>query len=250
MNISDNEEVRSDVKRQIEEILKKHQIVLDKSPEKESQPDLPVIENNNSDIFSKTIKDKEIRLDPNKTIMSKTDTHGIIEYANEYFIEISGYSEYELMGKPHNFIRHPDMPGVIFKVMWDRLKHGDNIYALVKNLAKDGRYYWVLTNFETKYDENNKIVAYYARRKAAPTNAIYQIEKIYKTLRAIEKNQGLEVAEKYFSGMLEEKNLSYDEFIMQILNVNETNIGYYFNDEKQVEKETKKKSIINRLFKR
>ncbi|MEJ2469266.1 MAG: PAS domain S-box protein, partial [Campylobacterales bacterium] len=64
--------------------------------------------------------DEEIKLDPKKYIVSKTDPKGIIEYGNDYFVEISGYKESELIGQPHNIIRHPDMPKVVFKLMWDR----------------------------------------------------------------------------------------------------------------------------------
>ena len=82
-----------------------------------------------------------IKLDKHKYIMSRTDTKGNIEFGNDYFFKISGYSPQELIGKPHNIIRHPDMPKVVFKLMWDRIQSGQNIFAIVKNLAKDGRFY-------------------------------------------------------------------------------------------------------------
>ena len=193
--------------------------------------------------------EKEIKLDPSRVIMSKTDPSGIIEYANDYFMEISGYEEYELMGQPHNIIRHPDMPEVIFKLLWERLHKGENIHALVKNLAKDGRYYWVLTNFETKYDADEKIVSHYARRKAAPGNAIYQIEKLYKTLLAIEQKHNPETAEKYFFGLLEERGQGYDAFILDLLNITPNTIKAYFMDPNEQKKTKEKKSFLGKLFK-
>jgi len=192
--------------------------------------------------------DREIKLDPSLIIMSKTNTKGIIEYANDYFMEICGYEEYELMGQPHNVIRHPDMPKVIFKLLWERLHKGENIHALVKNLAKDGRYYWVLTNFETKYNESGEIISYYARRKAAPENAIFTIEKLYKTLLAIEKNQSTEVAEKYFYGLLEEKGQTYDSFILNVLNVSQSSLQNYFSDTSIIKENSNKKGFLKRLF--
>lgn len=60
---------------------------------------------------------REIKLDPNEIIMSKTDKKGIIEYANDYFMQICGYEEHELMGEPHNCIRHPLMPKIVFKIL-------------------------------------------------------------------------------------------------------------------------------------
>ncbi len=222
----------------VETLLKKHQI------------------GNHSDISGNNVNqkhpipiDKEINLDPSKTIMSKTDARGIIEYANSYFMEISGYEEYELMGQPHNIIRHPDMPQVIFKLLWERINKGENIHAFVKNLAKDGRYYWVLTNFETKFDENGAIVSHYARRKAAPRSAVYEIEKLYKTLRAIELRQDMKTAENYFKGLLEEKQMTYDDFILNLLNIDKQVMATYFdvpNTEKQ--RNSKKRGIIGRLF--
>jgi len=191
---------------------------------------------------------KEIVLDPTKTIMSKTDHKGVIEFANEYFMTISGYEEYELMGKPHNIIRHPDMPQVIFKKMWSRLKKGENIYALVKNLSKDGRYYWVVTNFETKYDANGKIISHYAKRKAAPSFAVNKITKLYKTLVSIEKTRGKEVAEKYFVGLLEERQMTYDQFILSILDVNKEDMNNYFASTNTVKKVNKKKGFLRKLF--
>ncbi len=188
---------------------------------------------------------KEIILDPNKSIMSKTDSKGIIEFANDYFMEISGYEEFELMGQPHNVIRHPDMPKLIFKIMWQELKKGNSIFALVKNLAKDGRYYWVLVNFEIKYNEEGEITSYYARRKAAPRKAIFEIEKLYKKLRDIEVNQNVNVAYRYFVGLLEEQNISYEDYIANIMEVEKNVITAYFQDDT---KEVKKKGFLGRLF--
>src|SRR6185436_12852508 len=102
-----------------------------------------------------TVIDKEVTWDKTQVIMSKTNAFGIIEYANEVFVDVSGYEDYELMGQPHNIIRHPDMPKVIFKVLWENLKQGKNFHAIVKNLAKSGRYYWVITDFDIARDEND-----------------------------------------------------------------------------------------------
>lgn len=161
--------------------------------------------------------DQEIKLDPKKYIMSKTDKNGIIEYGNEYFVEISGYREDELVGKPHNIIRHPDMPKIVFKLMWERLEHNKNIIAIVKNLAKDGRYYWVITDFDAKINKRtNEVEGYFAYRKAAPREAVQKIEKLYQKLIEIEKKSGMEGSEKYLIGFLENKGITYDEYIKDI----------------------------------
>jgi hypothetical protein len=152
------------------------------------------------------------------------------------------------MGQPHNIIRHPDMPQVIFKLMWERLNKGENIHAFVKNLSKDGRYYWVLTNFETKFDEIGNIISHYARRKAAPKNAIYSIDKLYKTLRAIELRQDMKTAENYLNGLLEERQMSYDEFILDLLNIDANTMAAYFGVSIKENNNTKKKGFMGRLF--
>ncbi len=159
-----------------------------------------------------------VKLDKYKYIMSRTDTKGIIEFGNDYFFEISGYTPNELIGKPHNVIRHPDMPKVVFKLMWDRLQQGKNIFALVKNLAKDGRYYWVTTKFEIKKDPmDNSIRSYMAYRQAAKPQAVEAISKIYAELLDIENSSGLEASEKYFIGYLDSQRLTYDEFIDNLI---------------------------------
>ena len=111
--------------------------------------------------------------------MSRTDKHGIIEFANDYFVEISGYTKEELLGQPHSLIRHPDMPRIVFKVMWERIQNGKDILALVKNLAKDGRYYWVFTTFEPDRDlDSGEIFGYKAFRKTAPKDGVESTEAL------------------------------------------------------------------------
>jgi hypothetical protein len=160
---------------------------------------------------------KEIEIDPKRYIVSKTDQKGIIQYGNEYFVEISGYKESELVGKPHNIIRHPDMPKAIFKVMWDRLDARKNVIALVKNLSKSGRYYWVMTDFDVKVNKaTNETLGYFAYRRAAPKHAVKTIEKLYAKLVEIEKESGVKGSESYLTGYLEERGQTYDEYIDEI----------------------------------
>ena len=165
-----------------------------------------------------TPQDNEIKLNPKRYIVSKTDAKGIIEYGNDYFVEISGYTETELIGQPHNIVRHPDMPRVVFKMMWERINRAENIMAVVKNLAKDGSYYWVVTEFEPKIDPiTNEVISHTAFRKAAPQNAIETMAPIYAKLLEIESEGGMEASEKYLRGFLEERHTTYDEFINDLI---------------------------------
>ncbi|WP_268847035.1 PAS domain-containing protein [Flavobacterium aestivum] len=162
--------------------------------------------------------DKEVSWDKTKTIMSKTDLYGTIEYANEVFVDVCGYEDYELMAQPHNIVRHPDMPKVIFKVLWENIQKGNQFHGIVKNLAKSGRYYWVITNFEYSRDENGNIVNYIARRKAVPEEVITKhIEPLYKKLLQIEQASGVDASEKYLIGFLEEEGLSYVELVTKLM---------------------------------
>lgn len=165
--------------------------------------------------------DKEVTWDKTQTIMSKTDPKGIIEYANDIFIEVSGYEEFELIGQPHNVIRHPDMPKIIFKTLWDRIQKGENMHAIVKNLCKSGRYYWVITDFKVKFTSEGEIDSYVGTRKAAPKELIEVVQPLYSKLLHIEKASGLEASEKYFKGFLEDKGKSYDAFLDQIMTLGE-----------------------------
>jgi len=115
-------------------------------------------------------------------IVSQTDLKGVITYANRSFSKISGYSISELVGKPHNIVRHPDMPKVVFEKMWNTLKAGQVWNGLVKNLRKDGKYYWVNSEILPIRDNNNSITGYIAARKAASREDIQENQETYKKM--------------------------------------------------------------------
>ncbi len=150
--------------------------------------------------------DKEIKLDPKRYIVSETDAKGKITYCNDYFMEVSGYSEKELIGKPHSIVRHPDMPKVVFKLLWETISKGKNINAVVKNLAKDGRYYWIFTEFESrKNQDTGEIIGYHADRKSISPHVLEIIADLYAKLLEIEKKDGVEASEKYLVEFLKER---------------------------------------------
>jgi len=145
--------------------------------------------------------DEEIELQNNVYIESDTDLKGIITYVNDYFAEISRFSKEELIGKPHSIVRHPDMPKVLFKILWNHLENGENFIAAVKNLAKDGRYYWVFTDFEPLV-EDGKTVGYKASRKKISKDVTDILDPLYKKLTEIEKEGGMEKSEAYLEEAL------------------------------------------------
>ena len=189
--------------------------------------------------------DKEVPWDKTKTLVSKTDTFGTIEYVNEVFMDVSGYEEFELVAKPHSIIRHPDMPKAIFKVLWDNIKAGNQFHGILKNLAKSGRYYWAITNFEYVRDENDKIINYIARRKAVPQDIITNhIQPLYKKLLQIEQASGELASEKYLNGFLQEAGLTYVDYITNLMV--ESEILNSNTDTKEAE--TVKKGFFQRFF--
>ncbi len=153
-----------------------------------------------------TPRDEEIILDPKRYIVSETDEKGKITFCNDYFKEVSGYSDEELIGHPHSVVRHPDMPKVVFKLLWETISQGKNINAVVKNLAKDGRYYWIFTEFESRKDtDTGEIIGYHASRKTVSKHVIEIIADLYKELLAVEKSDGVEASEKFLNDFLKEK---------------------------------------------
>ena len=148
----------------------------------------------------------ETEVPEHELIISRTDLKGIITYVNDTFAEISGYAPEELIGKPHSIVRHPDMPKVVFKLLWETISQGKNINAVVKNLAKDGRYYWIFTEFETRKDtDTGKIIGYHAARKSISKHVLEIIADLYAKLLEIEKKEGVEASEKYLISFLKEK---------------------------------------------
>ena len=115
-------------------------------------------------------------------IISQTDLKGIITYVNRKFCEVSGYKSGELIGQPHSIIRHPDMPQATFAKIWETIEGGQAWNGLVKNLRKDGLYYWVDAEIVPIVDEGSSITGYIAVKKQASRKDISENEEIYKKM--------------------------------------------------------------------
>ena len=105
-------------------------------------------------------------------IVTKTDRKGLITYANDVFQRVSGYSEEELIGQQHNIIRHPDMPRCVFKLLWDTIEGGKEIFAYVVNLSKNGNHYWVLAHVTPTFDAGGRIIGYHSNRRKPRPEAV------------------------------------------------------------------------------
>ena len=154
-------------------------------------------------------------------IVSKTDRRGIIRYANDVFIRVSGFSEDELVGRPHNVIRHPDMPHAVFKLMWQALEAGDEIFAYVNNLATDGGHYWVLAHLTSSVDAAGRIVGYHSNRRWVEPEIRREVGALYATIRAAERRErhtpaalaaGLGVIEAHLAHV----GLTYEQLVWSI----------------------------------
>lgn len=160
--------------------------------------------------------DKETKMPDDAFIISKTDAKGIITYCNEIFMDMAGYKESELLKKNHNIIRHPDMPKIAFKLCWDLISSGKEFFGFVKNLSKDGGYYWVFANITPDYDQNKNIIGYTSVRRKPPQSAIDTIAPIYKLLIDEEKKGGMKASGEFLNKFLQDNNVSYDELVLSL----------------------------------
>lgn len=153
-------------------------------------------------------------------IVSKTDLKGNITYANRTFMKICNMSEKQLLGFPHNTIRHPDMPRGVFYGLWQCLKSEKEFFGFVKNITADGNYYWVFANITPDYVDG-KIVGYYSVRRRAPRSAVSEIESIYAQMSKIESNSGKGEASqaswKWLTDFVQSNHQSsYEQFILDV----------------------------------
>lgn len=162
------------------------------------------------------VTDNEVFFKEDQILVSKTDTKGKITYCNTAFINISGYSEIELLGKPHSIMRHPDMPRSIYKLLWNTIKAGQEINTYVKNLCKDGSFYWVFANVTPSFNANNEIIGYFSARRKPKKESVLAIEDIYKKLLDIEKRKGMEDAYSFLHNFIKQKGTTYEQFILSI----------------------------------
>jgi len=163
-----------------------------------------------------TPTNNETVLKEGEFIVSKTDLKSRITYGNKYFISISGWSEEELLGQPHNILRHPDVPQVAFKVLYELIENGKEFFGFVKNLKKDGGYYWVFANITPSYDANGKMVGYYSVRRKPRDGFKKIIEPLYASLLQLEQKGGMNASYEAVQKLLKEKKLTFNELTLGI----------------------------------
>ena len=154
-------------------------------------------------------------------IITMTDAKGIITYCNNTCLSIAGYTEDEIIGKPHNILRHPDMPRCIFKFLWDTIQTGDELLAYVINKCKNGDHYWVFAHVTATYDDSGQIIGYLSSRRSPTKEALEAIKPVYAQLKAEEEKHsntkdGMQAGLDMFLGTLKDKDISYGEFVMSL----------------------------------
>lgn len=154
-------------------------------------------------------------------IVSKTDARGVITYANDVFQRVSGYREEELLGQPHNLIRHPAMPQSVFRLLWNTIQAGDEIFAYVLNQCKNGDHYWVFAHVTPTFDARGKITGYHSNRRLPGREAIRKVEPLYASLLAVERKHGggeagMRAAMAALTDTLAAMGVSYEEFVFSL----------------------------------
>lgn len=158
----------------------------------------------------------EILMKEEDFIVSKTDLSGKITYVNKIFMQMAGYRESELLGKPHSIIRHRAMPKIVFKLLWDRIKAKEEVFAYVVNKTKQNDEYWVYANVTPSYDENGKVIGYYSVRRMPNPKALEVIKPLYESMLEAEKRGGMDASKKILDDLLNEKGVGYDELIISL----------------------------------
>ncbi|WP_051609840.1 PAS domain-containing protein [Terasakiella pusilla] len=172
-----------------------------------------------SDIYKIPGKEKTFSVDD--IIVSKTDKKGIITYANDIFLQIADYKEHEVIGKPHNVIRHSHMPRCIFKLLWDTVSSGEELFAYVLNRTKYDDYYWVLAHVTPTFDSNREIIGYHSNRRVPNPEAIKIIAPLYRHLKRMEDSQattkqGLVESFNILTRLMKEQEMRYDMFMYKL----------------------------------
>ncbi len=163
----------------------------------------------------------EVMFGTEELLVTKTDLTGHITYANDGFLRVAGYSEAEVCGQPHSFIRHPEMPRAIFKLLWDTIQSGKEVFAYVVNVTKDGGHYWVLAHITPSVDPNGTTTGYHSTRRCADRPQIARVKELYARMLTAERNHSrkvdaIEASTKLLHDAISEHHATYEQFVFSI----------------------------------
>lgn len=154
-------------------------------------------------------------------IVSKTDPRGRITYVNDVFLRVSAYPEHELIGQPHSIIRHPEMPRGVFKLLWETITQGRELFAYIVNLAADGAHYWVLAHVTPTFGPGGTIVGFHSNRRTATARALDRVRPLYDELLREERAhphppEAIAASSALLTRRLAELGTTYDEFVWSL----------------------------------
>ena len=158
---------------------------------------------------------------PDELIVSKTDLRGRITYANDVFMRVSRYEEHELIGMPHNIVRHPDTPRALFGYVWKTVQSGEEVFAYIPNLASDGAHYWVLAHITPSTDGHGEVVGYHSNRRVPSARAVAEAQSFYADVLAAERAQddpvtSIDAGTETFNRKLGAQGMTYDEWFWDL----------------------------------
>ena len=170
-------------------------------------------------MFRPTPTNRERTFSQDQIIVSKTDLKGRLLYVNDVFCHVGLYEETDVLGQQHSIVRHPDMPRSVFHLLWQRIQSGREIFAYVKNMAKNGDYYWVLAHVTPNHDLQGNIDGYHSNRRVPGRAALGAITPLYRQILAEEerhadRKQGMHAGAALLEKILSDRGLSYDEFVL------------------------------------
>lgn len=165
--------------------------------------------------------DREVFFREEDVIVSKTDVKGRITYANDVFLRVAGFTEAEVLGQPHSIVRHPDMPRCVFKFLWDTIGTKNECFAYVKNMAKNGDYYWVFAHVTPSFNDRGEVIGYHSNRRVPDREALNKIEPIYAALLEKENSvsnakEGMNASFQMLVETIQGTGMNYEEFIFTL----------------------------------
>ncbi|MFL6065946.1 MAG: PAS domain-containing protein [Friedmanniella sp.] len=165
---------------------------------------------------------EERTFSPEELIVSKTDPRGVINYVNDVFLRVSGYSRSELIGKPHSIVRHPEMPRAVFQLVWETLAGKREIFAYVDNLAADGASYWALAHITPSYGYDGAVDGYHANLRAPDRGVVAVIRPLYRRLQEEERRHAdpaaaVAASTALLHQLIAERASSYEAFIWSLI---------------------------------
>lgn len=165
---------------------------------------------------------KEVFFPEADLIVSKTDLKGRLTYVNQLFCSLAAFKESDLLGEPQSIVRHPDMPRCIFRLLWEQIQSGREIFAYVKNMASTGDHYWVFAHVTPSYGADGAIVGYHSNRRA-PQRAVLEQTIIPLYARLIEAEQknvngkdAVNAGHALLMEFVQNQQVSYDELMFSL----------------------------------